>query len=236
MLRDLLRSVPGLYCSEETHFFRWGQPYRTPQFRNFYLQNKVLVHHRELDGIERSEVEALLERASTRREFCDGYMELFLQKSGAPAGARWFDKTPQNVFGLTLLAHDYPSSRFVHIFRNPLNVVASLKVGKVMSLPDTVAAANYWRESVVIAEAFRAHSPERMVSVSYEELTKHPVKTVGEIAAFVGIEAPADSELDGVRPEANGFESVLDADEIETVITICAPAVNELGYSFDKFG
>ena len=78
---------------------------------------------------------------------------MFLKGQNAPANARWFDKTPQNVFGLLLLGFDYPESRFVHVYRNPLNVVASLKVGKVMKLDDPVAASNYWRESVAIAES-----------------------------------------------------------------------------------
>ncbi len=235
MLRDLLRSVPGLFCPEETHFYRWGQPYRTPQYRRQYLKNKTLEHHRELDGIAEEEVIELFERARSRREFTDGYLALYLEKQGAPADARWFDKTPQNVFGLSLMAHDYPVSRFVHIFRNPLNVVASLKVGKVMSLPDPVAAANYWRESVVIAESYRASHPDRMLSVSYEDLTHRPVTEVDNICAFVDVATPASDELSGVKPEANQFENVLDADEIRLVRTITESVVAEYGYNFEKF-
>ncbi len=235
MLRDLLRSVPGLYCPEETHFYRWGQPYRTPQYKRQYLKNKVLEHHRELDGIAEDEVLALFESARSRREFTDGYMALFLAKAGAPPDARWFDKTPQNVFGVSMLAHDYPGSRFVHIYRNPLNVVASLKVGKVMSLPDTVAAANYWRESVVLAESFRVANPDRMLSVAYEDLTHQPVTQVDLICQFVGIETPEATELTGVKAEANQFVDVLDTDENELVRAITASVVEEFGYHFEKW-
>ncbi len=235
MLRDLLRSVPGLYCPEETHFYRWGQPYRTPQYQRQYLKNKTLERHRDLDGITEEEVIDLFDRSHSRREFTDGYLALYLEKLGAPAGARWFDKTPQNVFGLSMLAHDYPQSRFVHLYRNPLNVVASLKVGKVMSLPDPVAAANYWRESVIIAETFRAANPHRMVSVSYEDLTHRPVTEVDAICEFVGVETPDGSELSGVKPEANQFERVLEAETIALVRTITASVVEEYGYHFEKF-
>lgn len=235
MLRDLLRSVPGLYCPEETHFYRWGQPYRTPQYRRQYLKNKTLEHHRDLDGIAEEEVVALFERARSRREFTDGYLALYLEKQGAARDARWFDKTPQNVFGLSLMAHDYPDSRFVHIFRNPLNVVASLKVGKVMSLPDPVAAANYWRESVVIAESFRAANPERMLSVPYENLTHRPVTEVDAICDFVGVSTPSSDDLSGVKPEANRFAEVLEPDTIRLVKSITESVVDEFGYKFEKF-
>lgn len=235
MLRNLLRSVQGLYCPEETHFFRWGQPFGTPQYRRHYLKNKVLEHHRELDGISEVEVVNLFDRARSRREFTDGYLALYLEKQEAPADARWFDKTPQNIFGLSLLAHDYPDSRFVHIYRNPLNVVASLKVGKVMSLPDPVAAANYWRESVVIAESFRAVNPDRMLSVSYEDLTHRPVTEVDAICDFVAVTTPDSADLSGVKPEANQFEAVLDAETIRLVRSITESVVDEFGYSFEKF-
>lgn len=233
MLRNLLRSVPGLYCPEETHFYRWGQPYRVPQFRGNYLNNKVLARHREIDGISDSQVEELFARAKSRREFTDGYLAMFLEGQGAPPNARWFDKTPQNVFGLLLLAFDYPQSKFVHIYRNPLNVVASLKVGKVMKLDDPVAASNYWRESVAIAESWRAANPQRMLSLGYEQLTGRPVDEVGALCNFVGITSPA--ELSNVTSEANRFETVLDSAEIALVKSITDPVVEQFGYSFEKY-
>ena len=57
---------------------------------------------------------------------------LFLEAQGVSSG-RWFDKTPQNIYGLTLLSAVYPEAKFVCIVRHPLNVVASLKRGKVMA-------------------------------------------------------------------------------------------------------
>ncbi len=235
MLRDLLRSVPGLHCPEETHFYRWGQPYRVPQFKRHYLKNKVLAKHREIDGISDDQVEELFATCRSRREFFDGYMALFLAAKGAPGNARWFDKTPQNIYGVTLLGHDFPNSRFVHIYRNPLNVVASLRVGKVMSLDDQVAASNYWSEAVVLAESFRKANPDRMISVAYEDLTRRPVTEVDAICEFVGIETPAPAELAGVKPEANRFTSVLEPDEIALVKTIVGDVVDEFGYRFEQY-
>ena len=56
----------------------------------------------------------------------------FLRLMGI-SGGRWFDKTPQNIYGMLLLSAVYPDAKFVHIVRHPLNVVTSLKAGKVMA-------------------------------------------------------------------------------------------------------
>ncbi len=233
MLRDLLRSVPGLYCPEETHFYRWGHPYGTQQFQNQYLKNKVLANHRDIDGLTEQQVVDLFDRARSRREFAVGYMELFREAQGIPADHRWFDKTPQNLFGLLLLHADFPGSRFVHLYRDPRNIVASLKVGKVMSLPDPVAASNYWRESELITADFDRTHPGAMLTLSYAELTRNPTAELAKITDFLGIDPVPDSAAAEVRPERRSFEEVLTLAELRVVEEICNPVAEQLGYHFD---
>jgi len=232
MLRDLLRSVPGLCCPEETHFYRWAQPYGTRQFEQNYRKNAVLAHHREIDGVTEDEMGALLDTARTRREFTDQYMALFREKQGLSADTRWFDKTPQNVYCVSLLAVDYPDSRFVHITRDPRNVVASLAVGKVMKVDSVVGAANYWREAEILAAEFERANPLRMLTVSYRDLTNDPVTVVRRICRFVDIELVPAEELGKVRHERNAYVDVLDPDALALVEEICGPVARELGYNF----
>ncbi|MDH3707224.1 MAG: sulfotransferase [Acidimicrobiia bacterium] len=234
MLRDLLRSVPGLCCPEETHFYRWAQPYGTRQYEQNYRRNQVLARHREIDGVTEDEMAELLDTARSRREFSDRYMDLFREKQGLAPDTRWFDKTPQNIYCVELLARDYAESRFVHIYRDPRNVVASLAVGKVMKVDNVVGAANYWRESEVLAAAFERAHPDRMLSVSYAELTGDPVTVVRRICRFVDIEQVPPEELGKVRHERNAYAEVLDPQALELVEDICGPIVRELGYSFDR--
>ncbi|MGI9601488.1 MAG: sulfotransferase family protein [Acidimicrobiales bacterium] len=232
MLRDLLRSVPGLCCPEETHFYRWAQPFGTRQFEHNYRKNAVLARHREIDEVTEDEMGELLEHSHTRRDFTDRYMALFREKQGLDPDTRWFDKTPQNIYCVSLLASDYPDARFVHIYRDPRNVVASLAVGKVMKVDNVVGAANYWRESEILAAAFERANPERMLTVSYADLTGDPVTVVRRICRFVDIEQVPPEELGRVRHERNAFADVLDPEALALVEEICGPISRELGYNF----
>ena len=234
MLRDLLRSVPGLCCPEETHFYRWSHPYGTRQFEHNYRQNVVLARHREIDEVSDDEMNELLDTARTRREFSDGYMDLFRARQGLAPDTRWFDKTPQNIYLVPMLAADYPDSRFVHIHRDPRNVVASLAVGAVMKVDNVVGAANYWRESEILARAFERAEPDRMLTVSYADLTADPITVVRRICRFVDIEQVPPEELGKVRHERNAYAEVLSDDDLALVADICGPLAADLGYNLNR--
>ena len=57
-----------------------------------------------------------------------------------------------------------------------------------MKVDNVVGAANYWRESEVLAAAFERANPARMLTVSYAELTGDPVTVVRRICRFVDID------------------------------------------------
>lgn len=230
MLRDLLRSVPNLCCPEETHFYRWADPYGTVPYIERYSSNALLAHHRDLDGISEEINQALLSTCATRAEYMTRYMQHFAEANGLPLSTRWFDKTPQNIFGATLLAHDFPEARFVHLHRDPRNVVASLKVGKVMRIDSPVGASNYWRESEVLAASFEVANPARMLSVRYSDLTENPQHHLDAICDFVDIDRVGSDIAAHVRPERNGYGDVLTADELDVVGRVCGPMANQLGY------
>ncbi len=230
MLRDLLRSVPNLCCPEETHFYRWADPYGTVPYIQIYTGNALLAHHRSLDGISDEINQALLSVCATRAEYMTRYMEHFAEAHGMPLSTRWFDKTPQNIFGVTLLANDFPKAKFVHLHRDPRNVVASLKVGKVMKIDSPVGASNYWRESEVLAASFEAANPDRMLSVRYGDLTDDPHKHLDAICDFVEIERVGSEVAAQVRPERNVYGDVLTVDELDVVGRVCGPMAAHLEY------
>jgi len=51
MLRDVLRRHPNLTAPEETHLFRWTEPFGTEAYMRGVRSNAVLKRHREMDGI-----------------------------------------------------------------------------------------------------------------------------------------------------------------------------------------
>jgi hypothetical protein len=83
---------------------------------------------------------------------------------------RWIDKTPQNIYGGALILAEFPGARLLHIVRNPLNVVASMLLGRQVSVPDLHGAINYWCEAVQIAATLRKAAPDRIMDLRYEDL------------------------------------------------------------------
>ena len=218
MLRDLLRMHPRLEGPEETHFYRWADPFGSPRYDRQYVTARLFSQHRQLDGIGEKEFHEARRKAENRREMSDAYGRLYLEACGNPAG-RWFDKTPQNVYGLPLIIHDYPEARFIHIFRNPLNVVASLVEGKVMARHSVKGAVNYWLESMVLIDNCRRQYPERFLDIPYEEFVLAPDSGLRNIFAFIN-EDPDDYDFSGVatHPEKNKYKKVLSDEEVAYVL------------------
>ena len=219
LLRNLLRLHPKLESPEETHYYRWADPFGTPRFRFFYANNGSLKNSRQLDGIDDEEFFEILDASKTRRELSDGYGQLFLEKRHNPEG-RWFDKTPQNIYGIFLIRHEYPDAKFIHIYRNPLNVAASLKLGRSMPKMPVYAGVNYWMDY-----------GDALLEVGYEALVEDAQNWVRRILEFVG-EAPEMFTLprDMVHKEKALYPKALEQSEIDYVLEHCEPYLTQYGY------
>jgi len=229
MLRDLLRRHPRLECPEETHFFRWAEPYGSPNYIAKYRQ-KLLQKHRELDGINEFDFFVALKLAKTRKELMDFYGQRYLELIGNPSG-RWFDKTPQNVYGLLLLSGYYPEAKFIHIYRNPLNVVTSLLEGKVMPKHGLIGGISYWNESMVMLEQFKKLCPDRLIEICYEDLTQDPVPHIQAILEFVDEDPKLMEDVSHLtHPEKNKYKQLLDQEDIEIIRDMTEPYFSGYGY------
>ncbi|MGH8557159.1 MAG: sulfotransferase family protein [Methylococcales bacterium] len=231
VLRDLLRSHPRLECPEETHFYRWCHPFGTASFRGIYASNGVLKNHRRLDGISEDEFQTMFNNSISRADFSRNYANAFMQKQNKQS-VRWFDKTPQNVYGILLISTEFPTAKFIHIHRHPLNVVASLKTGKVIPPQNIVAAVNFWVEALSIMKLFREAWPDRVLEVSYEQLTNDPSGQLRNILSYLG-EWRDDLVLDvgNIHPELNKYQDVLTMDEIDFVLSRCRDLMEAYHYS-----
>jgi hypothetical protein len=233
ILRDILRADEGLVCPEETHYYRWGDPFGTNPFINSVSKNAVIRKHRSIDGIDDAAFAEILGNADSRKSLLLGYMNAFKERKQS-AKARWFDKTPQNIYGLALLVHDFPEASFIHIVRNPLNVSASLLEGKVMAAPSVVAAANYWNEAVSIFNTLRPLIKERCFEIRYEDLTLRPVEEAGKLADFLGIAAaPLTGKLKSVHPERDRYREVLKPPDAQIIADTCGKWAEHYGYDLD---
>lgn len=184
LLRDVLRHHPRLAAPEETHFFRWAEPFGGMPYRKMVSDNRVLKRHRSMDGIEEAEFQTILNQSVSRADLYRRYMALYIDKN-KPGAQRWFDKTPQNVYGAAMIAGDMPGAKMIHIVRNPLDVVSSLRIGKVVKVDNLVGACNYWNEAAQIVQVIRRAFPARLYEVKYEVFTGEPEKEIEKLLAFL---------------------------------------------------
>lgn len=99
---------------------------------------------------------------------------------------RWGDKTPLNSMNMQEIKMVFPKSVFIHIVRDPFDVVASyLKTGLYKNEIDAVTR---WIESIVSAKNFQKRYPNDYIEVRYEELVKEPEKIVSDICCFLKID------------------------------------------------
>lgn len=231
MLRDVLRLHPNLDCPEETQFYRPADPFGTAGYARFLTHNAVLEKHRAMDGIGKEEFEQILSASHTRQELYRAYMRAFLSRR-KPDANRWFDKSPQNVYGAAMIAADFPRAQFVHIVRNPYDVVSSLKIGKVMKVPALIGACNYWREAVQIIATLRSACPGRVHEVRYEDFLAAPQKAVQAILEFVDEPYQASWFADyRFAQKSHDAASLFDESQLAIIAELCGPAMAAYGYT-----
>jgi hypothetical protein len=236
MLRDALRMHPNLACPEETHFFRWGEPYGTEAMSRSLSNNAVLKKHREIDGITEPEFADLLRQCGSRAELYTRYMALYLQRK-KPGAMRWFDKTPQNVYGALLAASSMPRSKFIHIVRDPINVVASLRIGRIVKVENLTGACNYWNEAVQIVGGLKRAYPARVFELRYEDFVAEPESQLKLLLDFIGepFDAKWFTQLN-TRQVDHKDEGVLSDAEQAVVRRACAQGRRRYGYEAAEGG
>jgi disulfide oxidoreductase YuzD len=230
MLRDVLRMHPNLACPEETHFFRWCDPYGTDPMLRTLINNAVLKRHREIDKITEEEFKDILNRATSRADLYGKYMALFMSRN-KPTATRWFDKTPQNIYGAMLAATTMPRAKFVHIVRDPRNVVASLRIGRIVKVEGLVGACNYWNEAVSIVAGLKRAYPSRVFELRYEDFVNEPMKELSQLLAFLNEPfEPQWFTKVNTRNSDHTDEGVLKEEEMSTVRKLCSPGMIRYGY------
>ncbi len=230
LLRDILKSHPNLICPEETHMFRWAEPFNSNDYTHVNKVADTLILHRKMDGVEESQFVEILENSTDRKDFMLNYLELF-RKAQGNTNSRCFDKTPQNVYGLPLIKAYFPDAKIIHIVRNPLNVISSLKQGRGL-LPQTLTAAiNFWKESILIINTLKPLLKDNLHEFKYEDLTRNPSREITQLLDFLNEDqVDMSSVIESIIPAKNSYLDVLDEAEINIVRDELHDLMNIYGY------
>lgn len=96
------------------------------------------------------------------------------------------DKIWPNRFRVWYINRHFPEARWVHIVRDPRDGYCSaVQHRDVPQDPDIPTWLSYWERATSIAESI---SPNRRITIRYEELAKWPENTVKRIMHFLGME------------------------------------------------
>jgi hypothetical protein len=117
------------------------------------------------------------------RAFCD---TAFLQLAELldPGASRILERTPLHVHHLGLIKAIYPGAPVIHIIRDGRDVARS-QVAQEWGPATMAEAAAEWASAIRDA---RAANVSRYVEVGYEDLLADPVRRVGELFEWLGLE------------------------------------------------
>jgi hypothetical protein len=179
----MLRSHPRICIPPESHFIPrfyrgWGNPDSADDAR--VLAARILSMH----TVRRWELELEPAAFSSCRSFAEVLEVLYGEFARVEGKPRWGDKTPHYVTDLPTLAEVFPEARFIHIYRDPRDVVPSW-VGLSFSPGNIYCGARDWRRMVAAGRGDGAALSERYLEIRYETLVTDPAEAMRGACEFL---------------------------------------------------
>ena len=244
LVRAILNAHPDIACGPELRAF--------PALARLYKETVATVG----PTLEAHYFFNADELKASFRELMASFLEPFHERSGKRFVA---EKTPANALYFRELHKLFPESRFIHVVRDPRDVVASLikmdwrdeKSGERLPITASIkGAALGWRDHVAAAHAARgAGAP--VFDLHYERLVAAPAETIANLFKFLGV-PPSDEPLSHHRTfvpddgenetSARAVTRPLNADavgrwrrefsrsQINEIEALAGPLINECGY------
>jgi len=210
LLQGLLDAHPMLGVAPETQFFYTfdfpasGEPDPLPRDRVRPYLNALDEH----DGFRfyecvpnaRDRYRAFLEQGPrTSKEAFEFLLDL-ISPSTRP-GVRRGEKSPGHWRSIDRIRAFYPGAKFIHLVRDPRDVVGSLMRMPWWEEPSVAGTARYWARTIDAArDADRRLGPDAHRIVRFEDLVAAPEDVLGSLFAFLGVPPCADlSDRDGSK-------------------------------------
>lgn len=189
ILQSLLASHPEITSFPETKFFHylWSdrlRPRLPDRLREFFHRE---IHRPDLYDEWVSETSL----TSDRIKWFVGILDKLAVEGG---NSIWLEKTPEHVYFVRDILDHLPDAKFIHIVRNPLDVIASMR--KATSDPSTNAiwggewslqfCIERWKSSVAATNFFFPDNSQHLV-IRYEDLLEDKVKILSQCCYFIDV-------------------------------------------------
>jgi hypothetical protein len=195
-LQRLLASSPKVASPQETHLF---DIYLRVQWRRWAKQEADLV--RALDGIgdggQPEDRVIGLPTILDKEDLLDSQrvlVERVVSRALAtkPGASIVIEKTPSNSLCVDMIDRLCPTARFLHIIRDPRDVMASLRDISASwaggwAPRSAVGAAKLWLCHVEGARRAAILGPERYLEIRYEDLRRDTAAVLTTIVDYLGL-------------------------------------------------
>jgi tetratricopeptide (TPR) repeat protein len=184
----------------------------------------------------------------------DYYLDQVRQREVVKPGAVWLtDKMPLNEMHLGLIALLFPTTPLVHVLRHPLDVVLSVFATQLTHgfycAYELETAARHYVLIMHLVEHYRREMALRYLAIRYEDIVDHQEATARRMLDFIG--EPFDEgclrfhenfRYARTASYAQVAEKLYDRSrfryrnylaQLEPVIPILQPVIEQLGYSVD---
>jgi hypothetical protein len=195
LLQAMLMSHIDMRMPPETQYFDHLDPVALgfsdplkPGDTETYLKHALSERAKFFLGAEAGTADAYA--AAVRaglRSARDQFLWICQRMTQGQSGARLGEKTPQHWKSIDRIGELFPEACFIHLIRDPRDVVASLLEMDWWGNRSARKAAKYWRNAVDTALLQERRCHGRHLIVRYEDLIDRPEGVLREVCIFLGV-------------------------------------------------
>lgn len=230
LLRRALCLHPHLFATEPNFFYRWSEAYGSLAYEQHYLNNPDLRAQWLKDGFSREEIEAIFEASANRQNASNRYGNRLVKKHRSDGHGRWFDTTPENVYGLLLLRAQFPHSSIIHVYKHPFAVIASLMHSPSSRPPTLKQAVNQWLEAMQIISVFKKTTKSNLIEISFEAFVSTPSRVLNELLRKLGEDPHELSAQPDPVTAGDGYVTLLSEEDKAYIHKHCKRFMKLYGY------
>ena len=191
-----------------------------------------------LDDIDQMELDLLERHRGTQPLWHDVADEWVTGLAAANECSQWGYKTPQDFLHLERLHEVWPDARFVHLLRDPRDIMRSYKNLEVSKGGDgdprsyhPIAYSLYWRMSQRRLQAAKQRGTLEVETVRFEQLVSHPDVVAERLASFLSTSTTRTAEVESHNSSLRqGSQRVLTDTEQWICQRLAGPELAAAGY------
>lgn len=180
LLRAMIGQHSAIAAGLETYWFDMDWKNRGDKF----LERLHLLQ--EFYNIKEDVMLSIVEESTDAEDFLNNFLGYYSQSIGKKT---WAEKTPGNITQLDRIFTRWPHAKFIHIIRDPRDVLASLRQNKKRDSVEEFSTL--WSRFIGNAEEWKKKQGEyadKFLEVRYEKLVLIPHEVTEQIFLFLGID------------------------------------------------